>query len=74
MCKNYPKKIETDYYKEIGTQKPAILKHQLCPKCNSELGAIHPDRVWCTNKECNYAQLHLVGKGTRELVFKDSSG
>ena len=70
MCKNYPKKNNTNYYKEIGNQKPAILKNEVCPKCNNELGAIHPDRVWCVNEECNYAQLHIVGKGTRGLVFK----
>ena len=36
MCKNYPNINNTDYYKEIGNQKPAILKDVVCPNCNSE--------------------------------------
>ena len=65
-------KTNTDYYKEvsINNQPSAILKDRVCPKCNSKLGAIHPERVWCINEKCNYSELHIVGKGTRELVFE----
>ena len=57
-----------DYYKKVKI--PAILDNVFCPKCNSELGAIHPDRIWCTNNKCSYAELHLTGDGTKNLKFK----
>lgn len=59
-----------DYYIEIGKQKPAILVNRKCQKCGSELGAIHPDRVWCVNSKCDHGELHIVGEGTRSLIFK----
>ena len=66
-------KHNKDYYKEIkGKQEPAILLDRICKECNSELGALHPDRVWCTNPECNYGELHIVGNGTINLKFKNS--
>lgn len=56
-----------DYFKEIGKTPPQLVKDRVCPKCQSYLGIIRPDRVWCINTECNYGELHIVGEGVREL-------
>lgn len=56
-----------DYFKEIGKASPQLVKDTLCPKCQSYLGIIRPDRVWCINTECNYGELHIVGEGVARL-------
>ena len=62
----------TNYFKEIKkiNQKKLILKNKTCEKCGSKLGAIKPDRVWCTNENCDYAELHIVGNGVCNLKFE----
>lgn len=66
-------KHETNYYTKIAKakQQPAILADRKC-KCGSELGAIHPDTIWCIDPNCNYGELHIVGNGTRGLNFKSN--
>lgn len=41
-----------------------------CPKCSCNLFIKAIDSVWCTNQECNYAELHIVGDGTVRLKNK----
>jgi len=57
-----------DYYAKVKV--PYILKDGTCPRCDSDLGAIPPDTVWCTNNKCSYARLYLVGNGVMDLEFK----
>ena len=53
--------MNRDYFKEIGNAPPVIIKDKLCPKCNSQLGVIQPDRIWCINPNCDYCVLLLTG-------------
>ena len=64
------KKKNYNYFQNIS-HEPLILAERVCPKCESELGAIKPDRVWCTNEKCNYGELHIIGNGVMGLKFKE---
>lgn len=55
----------TDYTKELRKgQKPKFVKNRLCPKCDSKLVILPPDRVWCEKTKCIYGELHIIGEGT----------
>lgn len=56
-----------DYTKELKKgQKPMFLKNRTCPKCESRLVALPPDRAWCEDSDCNYGEMHLIGNGVME--------
>lgn len=46
--------------------KTAILK-DICPHCGCALFIKAIDEVSCTNRNCQYGELHLIGEGTLEL-------
>ena len=58
-----------NYYTEIAKtkQEPRYLVGKLCPDCDSQLGAIYPDRAWCINPKCNFGRLYLIGNGVHDL-------
>ena len=54
------KVIKFDPYKDHDGE---TYREEPCPKCGKQLMLIPPDTVWCENKECNYAETHIVGNG-----------
>lgn len=58
-----------DYLKELlEGAVPVFFKHRICPECNKRLVALPPDRAWCESPQCNYGEMHLVGKGVMENI------
>lgn len=60
-----------DYLKELKGQPAKFIKDRNCPECESRIVALPPDRAWCTNRKCNYGELHLIGNGVLEEELID---
>ena len=61
-----------DYTKELPTNsKIFIISDRTCPRCFDKLVVLPPDRVWCINKECDYGEMHLIGKGVYEQPMEE---
>lgn len=50
-------------------EKMKILK-DVCPRCGCALVVHAIDSVWCISNACRYAELHLIGNGTRDIRFE----
>ena len=60
-----------DFRKELQEgQEIKYLVARTCPKCNGKIIALPPDRAWCENTECNYAEMHIIGDGVMAEKLK----
>jgi len=60
-----------DYKKELVEGQTVLFLKRKCPKCNSKLVALPPDRAWCESVECNYGEMHVIGDGVLAEQMKE---
>lgn len=58
-----------DYFKKVELMglKPLIVRDEKCPKCDSKLGLIYPETIWCVSDTCNYSVMNLGGTGVMDI-------